>query len=422
MFVGEEPIPRLTESVKPAPVIGEGALGRASYVGADFNQLAERLIAHSTANPDDMGLLLDISLVLQMAFRREEGLAAQRAALSRRRLYRVFGNGSPPREGWLRVLALTAPGDLMTNTPIEFIAEGLPVRLDLLFIDPDRPLPEAVPDHDVAFMAVAQSDEQEALLRRIAGITARWPRPMIQNPLRVLETSREGVYRALAGAGGIVVPPVARVSRALLLHVAAGTAEAETLGMGLRFPILLRPVGSHAGKGLERIDDPASAGRYLERIRSGGYYVTQFVSYGGHDGLHRKYRVALVDGRPFLCHMAISESWMLHYANAGMEKSQAKRDEEARAMETFETGFARRHERALEEIYRRVGLEYLVIDCGESPDGRLLLFEADAAMVIHSMDPPDLFPYKKAHMERVFQAFYAMLAAKAGRAAAGSTG
>lgn len=30
-------------------------------------------------------------------------------------------------------------------------------------------------------------------------------------------------------------------------------------------------------------------------------------------------------------------------------------------------------------------------------------------MIVHSMDPPDLFPYKQRQMEKVFKAFQAML-------------
>ena len=56
-----------------------------------------------------------------------------------------------------------------------------------------------------------------------------------------------------------------------------------------------------------------------------------------------------------------------------------------------------------------LGLDYSQIDCAELPDGRLLVFEADVAAIIHQMDPPDLFPYKAAHMQRVMAAFGAML-------------
>jgi hypothetical protein len=44
----------------------------------------------------------------------------------------------------------------------------------------------------------------------------------------------------------------------------------------------------------------------------------------------------------------------------------------------------------------------------------LLIFEADVAMIVHSMDPEDIFPCKRPHILKLFEAFRAML----GRAAA----
>ena len=48
-------------------------------------------------------------------------------------------------------------------------------------------------------------------------------------------------------------------------------------------------------------------------------------------------------------------------------------------------------------------------------DGRLLLFEADAAMLVHGTDPPDLYPYKRAGFERIQRALNALLEKRASR-------
>ena len=75
--------------------------------------------------------------------------------------------------------------------------------------------------------------------------------------------------------------------------------------------------------------------------------------------------------------MAISSNWMVHYLNAGMTESAEKRAEEAQAMATFDAGFARRHAAAFEALHERLGFDYYSIDCAETRDGRLLVFEAD---------------------------------------------
>lgn len=416
---GGEPVPRLSPNVTPYMIVGEGTLGRASYIGSDFNRLAEQLLEEFTKHPRDMGMLLDLSIVLQMAFRRDDGLYAQREALARQQIYRVCGSGGPPPEPCIHLLALMAPGDLMTNTPLEFMVEGLPVRLDLLFIRPDHSLPEEIPEHDVLFVAVSQSEAQVPLLKRISKLVLDWPRPVLQEPERILQTSRDGVYRALAGAHALTVPAIARIERERLAEIASGAIDLAQVNAALRFPVLLRPLDSHAGHGLAKIDDAAGIEAYLAENNAPEFYLSAFIEYAGTDGQYRKYRIALIEGRPFLCHMAISDNWMIHYVNAGMAKSETKRAEEAAAMASFDNDFGQRHAEAFRTIHERLGLDYLVIDCGESPDGDLLLFEADTAMVIHTMDPPELFPYKKGQMEKVFAAFYAMVegAARSGASA-----
>ncbi len=137
--------------------------------------------------------------------------------------------------------------------------------------------------------------------------------------------------------------------------------------------------------------------------------ISRFVDYRAGDGRFRKYRIALINGRPFACHMAISDHWIIHYLNAGMTESEEKRAEEERFMTEFDAVFARRHEQALAAITERVGLDYVGIDCAETLDGQLLIFEIDNAMVVHAMDPVDLFPYKQPQMKKVFGAFRRML-------------
>jgi hypothetical protein len=106
--------------------------------------------------------------------------------------------------------------------------------------------------------------------------------------------------------------------------------------------------------------------------------------------------------------MGISSNWMIHYVNAGMYEDAGKREEENAFMEHFDN-FSARHRAALDAIYQRTHLDYLCIDCAETRDGKLLIFEIDHTMVVHAMDPEHLFPYKQVHMEKVKTAFRNLL-------------
>jgi hypothetical protein len=94
----------------------------------------------------------------------------------------------------------------------------------------------------------------------------------------------------------------------------------------------------------------------------------------------------------------------VHYLDAGMADSAAKRAEEQAFMEGFDN-FARRHAGALAAIHARTRLDYLCIDCAETRAGELLVFEIGHAMVVHAMDPAELYPYKQAPMAKLSRAF-----------------
>ena len=85
--------------------------------------------------------------------------------------------------------------------------------------------------------------------------------------------------------------------------------------------------------------------------------------------------------------MAVAEEWKVWYLNADMALSAANRLEEARFMQFFDETFGARHAGALAEMAARIGLDYVLIDCAETKDGELLVFEADHCAIVHDMDP-----------------------------------
>jgi hypothetical protein len=230
----------------------------------------------------------------------------------------------------------------------------------------------------------------------------------------VRSLGRDRAPTLLGDCPALDAPPTLRVTRDQLAALAATTAPLSDFLPGRDFPIILRPVDSHAGAGLEKLDQRGEISGYLAGHDSAVFYLSPFVDYSGTDGRFRKLRVALIDGRPFIAHMAISDHWMVHYLNAGMAGDIAKRAEEAQMMATFDQSFAARHSDAFAAIHAAFGLDYVAIDCAEDRQGRLLLFEADTAMIVHDMDPPELYPYKAPAMKQLFAAFQAMVAARAG--------
>jgi glutathione synthase/RimK-type ligase-like ATP-grasp enzyme len=389
-----------------APLTGAATLMRCAFYHDDLRPIGEMLLARAQAHPDDANAWLDASFVLQLLGQRDAGLDIQRHALTIRTLYAL---PAPARTPTLNLLVLMGPGDFMANTPIEFLLQATDIAAQVQYVSPELPFPEQVPDHDVLFVAIAQSDANVALLADVAQMLASWPRPVVNRPEQIAHLSRDGAHAKLDGTTGIVMPRTVRVARATAEQLAQGALDVQALLPGEAFPLIVRPLDSHAGTDLQKVDDAAALRAYLAAQPSREFYLAPFVDYSGPDGQFRKYRIVLIDGKPFICHLAISSHWMVHYLNAGMDDSAAKRAEEAAGMASFDDGFARRHAAALAEIDARIGLPYLGIDCAETPNGRLLIFEVDNAMVVHAMDDPGKYPYKGPAMDKVFRAFEAML-------------
>src|ERR1019366_9408668 len=261
----------------PADVIGLAALGRMVFEGVDVVPVWDRLMARSRTAPEDAGAIMDLATLLLLTGQGEAGLRVQVQALELQKLFRR----PAPDASTLKLLAIVTPGDLMANTPLEFLLE----------------------------------DGKAANIRAL---------------------TRDGVAAAMAGASEVLAPVAARLNRDDLAAIAAGNCPP------CAFPLLVRPIASHAGAGLAKLDEASALPAYLAEQAEDRFYVTPFVDYSGADGLYRKQRIVLIEGRPFICHMAVSEHWMVHYMNAGMTESAEKRAEEARFMADYATDFAAR--------------------------------------------------------------------------------
>ncbi|MBI3444351.1 MAG: hypothetical protein HY055_03055 [Magnetospirillum sp.] len=388
--------------------MGMARLTTMAFHGENMVPTALDLLRRAESDPEDAAALLDLATIHLLMGHEEAGDAFQAKALGLQQVYRdqsATADGSGPR-----LLAFAAPGNLMSNVPIQFLIENSDIQLDLLYVIPGVDLPERVPAHDMAMVVVGESDENREILERIAALVDLWPCPPVLNdPRKVLRLSRDGVSTLLAGAPGIRIPATTRVDPETLARLGRGEITLTELLPDGTYPIIVRPLDSHAGKGLSKLDDSSALDIYMAATPAEAYYLSSFVDYRGAGGLFRKYRIVMIAGHPYVCHMAVSSHWMIHYLNADMRESAEKRAEEAQAFATFDEDFAARHAGAFAAMHERIGLEYFAMDCAETPDGRLLVFEADTAMIVHAMDPPDIFPYKAPQMHRIFRAFQDML-------------
>jgi hypothetical protein len=396
------------ETVGPfcADRMGVAKLTKMAVAGIDLRPLWQTLIAKAIDGSITAGEGLDLSLIAQLLGDKPAGLAIQHEILVSHQLFRSPSAVTKPR---LRVLALAAATDMGSNMPIEFLLDGSDIELMTLYVMPDIGWPASLPDHDIVIVIASDSEECRDALRLVDSVASLWPRPLLNPPQLVCNLDRDKLHHVLAGIGGLEIPATIAVSRETLSQPSSSADAIRDVAADLAFPVIIRPRGSHAGAGLAKLDDHHAITCYLEARPEQEFFIARFIDYSNRDGLFRKYRIVFIDGRPYACHMAIADRWDIWYLNAGMSASAAKRLEEQTFMQTFDISFARRHAIALAGIAKAIGLDYFTVDCAETNDGSLLIFEADNTAIVHDMDPPDIFPYKAPQMRKVFAAFAAML-------------
>lgn len=383
------------------PFVGLAPFLRLNISGEQLLPYGQQLLALAQQRPDDANLWLNLSLALLCLGQRETALAVQAQALAMRRVYQLPAARQPAR---LCVLLLCVAGDLAANTPLDCLLEDSDVDLVFYYLTPGDPLAQPVPEHDVLVVAISEDDAHLDTLAALEAPLAAWPKPVINAPQHIASVGREAACRLLGEVPGLLMPPTLRASRAQLLAVAADGACLADAFATCDFPLIVRPVGSHAGRDLEKVDDAPALADYLARVAAPELFIARFIDYRSSDGYFRKMRVALIAGVPYACHMGVSKHWMIHYLNAGMYEEEWKRRDEAAFMAGF-AEFAGRHGAALKAIAERTQLGYVCVDCAQTADGQLLVFEIDHAMVVHAMDTEAMFPYKQQHMGRVKDAF-----------------
>jgi hypothetical protein len=263
---------------------------------------------------------------------------------------------------------------------------------------------EPLPTDAVVFNIMGDPDWVEPHDAALRALLARIDRPVLNRPEVVLPTRRDRLADHLSGID-VLVPLVRRIDGG-----AAGLQQVQALidAGELTFPLLLRPVGTHGGKGVVLANSMAEVAA-APWASTANFYATQYFDGQGADGMYRKYRVVFVDRVAYPYHLAISPNWLVHYFSADMLAHAWKLDEERAflAEPAVAVGAAAWH--AIGEIGERLDLDYGGIDFTMLPDGRLCLFEANATMQVHPEAQDGPLAHKNAAIDRITDAFAAMI-------------
>lgn len=347
-------------------------------------------------NPDLMSAHQNLAALLADEQRWDDARTHRDLAYAERNL--LISTASRPTQ---RVLILTTTES--GNTPDRYLIPPASYTRLLWFIEyaSERQMAE-LPDYDVAFNAIGDEDlagPTAANARRFAGLC---PSRLLNDPSRIATTRRDRTEALFAGIDNLITPTTVRLDAADL----ADGLEAAATRAGVEPPFLVRPIGSHGGKGLQLIEPGSEASAPPPAL---AYYLTAFHDFRSPDSLYRKYRVVFVDGEPLPYHLAIAEHWLIHYEHAGMERCPERLAEEMRFLQDPARTIGAEAMSAVTEIGRAMGLDYAGVDFGLLPDGRVLVFEANATMLVHPETPGGPLAHKNPAIEKIFTAFRAML-------------
>jgi tetratricopeptide (TPR) repeat protein len=356
----------------------------------------KRVLEH---DPDDPATLHIVANFQQALGFNNEADANYRRALKLRPLITVPAVVVPAD---FRVLFVFGPG--AGNTPIEYLIGQARFESNVITLlqDMDYDAERLRVYADVIVNLISDVDRGLAFLAPAQALIERIGSPVVNRPEMIAETSRESVARRLAELPDCRVPQTRLYEVAELRAVHSSKAAAH-----LSFPLLARPAGTHGGEDFEKMEDLAQLHAFLSRHDAGQYYLTPFVDYRSDDGYFRKYRFFCVGDEILPYHLAIDNKWKVHHVTTSMASHSWMQAEERAFLDDPWQVFGVTQRAAVQSIRDTIGLDYFGIDCALARDGAVVVFEVNASMLVHGNN--QAFSYKTKAVERIKQAFHAML-------------
>jgi aromatic-L-amino-acid/L-tryptophan decarboxylase len=301
------------------------------------------------------------------------------------------------------------------NAPLEKLLDGQVFQTYVVVADfHDRETP--LPVHQLVVNGIGDADVASLALVAAQSLLELTSAPVVNFPAAVLASRRCENARRLGKLPGIKAPVTVTFSHSLLGGEKGATALAAA---GFTFPLLLRTPGFHMGQHFVRVNSAAMLSAAVAGLPGAGDPATtvmaiEYLDARGADGCTRKYRVMIVNGQLYPLHLAISKDWKIHYFSADMRDRAEHRREEGTFLHDMANVLGAKAVAALHGLAAVLGLDYGGIDFGLNDAGEVLLFEANATMVVENPDGDPRWDYRREAVGRIQTAVRDLLLGRAG--------
>lgn len=263
---------------------------------------------------------------------------------------------------------------------------------------------------DVLWNMVSDPDTNPLTLRAVERAAAESGRPVIDPPAQIWASRRHLISERLAGVAGVTAPQVLLLRNPTLERVRSRAGQA-----GFRFPAILRRAGSQNQRHVGVFQRPEDMTEVFGDRRN-TYYLTEFVETRGGDGLYRKHRLWFIGQDIIRKGLQFNDAWCVGGAetHAFMARNPKLMAEAHRDMADGFEGLPASTQAALREVGRRVGMDYFGLDCVLTPEGTVVVFEANATMNYNPVPKRGTSAYMTAVLPRALEAVGRLLLTKAG--------
>ena len=207
--------------------------------------------------------------------------------------------------------------------------------------------------------------------------------PVLNHPRKAAQTTRQRNATNLVGIPGLVVPQIMRFNNQPEKRLEIASYIQNHLG----FPVIIRDPVAQMGQLVGKFKSSDDVFTHLQTLPATEHYAIQYIDNPVAPGLFRKIRAAIIGEDMIISHVHFSDQWNVHREHDDVKRAELNHRYKTEAftsqllndpVATLGVGAWK----ALNEIKQRIDLDLFGIDFDLLPDGRILFFEANAAMNI----------------------------------------